>query len=205
MEVSFYFDAMCPWTWMTSRWLVDVAGQRDVDITWRSFSLPLLNEGKPLPAALLEAMPDLPDRLALGTGILRINESLRQAGRNDDIGRFYRECGQRFHVEGSPPDGAVLEGAAMAAGVDDQLAAAQDPSWDAALRSSLEEAVAKAGPDVGSPVLVLDGAERGAFGPIVSPPPSGKEAGRLWDAVVALHSLPTFFELKRGRSEPPAL
>lgn len=205
MEVSFYFDAMCPWTWMSSRWLVDVAGQRDLAITWRTFSLPLLNEGQPIPPELLAAVPDLPERLALGTGVLRMAEALRDAGRNDDIGAFYTECGQRFHVEAQPPERSVLEAAAAAAGVEDQLAAVEDEAWDAHLRASLDEAVALAGPDVGSPVLSLEGNRRGGFGPIVSPPPVGEDAGRLWDAVVTLHSLPSFYEVKRGRSGPPAL
>lgn len=205
MDVSFYFDSMCPWTWMTSRWLVDVAGQRGLDITWRTFSLPMLNEGQEIPPALLEAVPDIRQRLALDPGILRMVESLRAAGRNDDIGRFYTECGNRFHVAAAPPERAVLEEAAKAAGVEDHLPAADDDRWDKAVRASLDEALAKAGPDVGSPVIVLDGNERGAFGPIVSPPPQGDDAARLWDAVVVLHSVPDFFEIKRGRGGPPQI
>ena len=188
---------------MTSRWLIDVAGQRDLQITWRTFSLPMLNEGQEIPPALLEAVPDIRERLALGTGILRIVEALRAAGRNDDIGRFYTECGNRFHVAEAAPERATLEQAAAAAGVEDQLAAADDESLDDAIRASLDEALAKAGPDVGSPVIVIDGNERGTFGPIVSPPPQGEDAVRLWDAVVALHSVPDFYEVKRGRSGPP--
>ena len=188
---------------MTSRWLVDVAGQRDLAVTWRTFSLPMLNEGQEIPPALLEAVPDIRERLALGSGILRIVEALRAAGRNDDIGRFYTECGNRFHVAEAAPERATLEQAAAAAGVEDQLAAADDESLDDAIRASLDEALAKAGPDVGSPVIVIDGNERGTFGPIVSPPPQGEDAVRLWDAVVALHSVPDFYEVKRGRSGPP--
>jgi predicted DsbA family dithiol-disulfide isomerase len=205
MEVQFYFDAMCPWTWLTSRWLVDVAGQRDVDIVWRTFSLPLLNEGRPIPPALLEMVPDLVERLAVGSQILRLVESLRAAGRNDDIGRFYTECGLRFHVGGVPPDRATLDEAARAAGVADQLPAADDEQWDPPLRASLHEAMTRAGPDIGSPVIVLDGYYRGIFGPIVSPPPEGEDAVRLWDALVTLISMPRFLEIKRGRPDPPEI
>lgn len=203
MDVCFYFDSMCPWTWMTSRWLIDVADQRDLNITWRTFSLPMLNEGKEVPPALLEAVPDIHDQLALGKGILRVVESLRAEDRNDDIGRFYTACGNRFHVAQVAPERAALDEAAEVSGVGDRLAAADDESLDEAIRASLDEALAKAGPDVGSPVLVIDGNERGAFGPIVSPPPQGDDAGRLWDAVLELHSVPTFYEVKRGRSRPP--
>lgn len=205
MEVSFFFDSMCPWTWMTSRWLSDVAGQRDLHITWRTFSLPMLNEGVELDPGLLEAVPDIRERLALGSSILRVIESLRDAGRNDDIGRFYTECGLRFHVQEAPPERATLEDAAKAAGVDDHLAAVDDPRWDGPMRKSLDEALSKAGPDVGSPVIVIDGADRGAFGPIVNPPPQGDDATRLWDALVTLHSVPTFFEVKRGRDGMPQI
>jgi 2-hydroxychromene-2-carboxylate isomerase len=205
MEVHFYFDPMCPWTWMTSRWLVEVARQREVGIDWRTFSLAMLNEGKELPPDLLEMVPDLPARQALGLQIIRMVESLRQAGRQEDVGRFYTESGTRVHVEQMPPERGTLEDAARAAGVEDQLAAADDNGWDAAVRASLEEALRRAGPDVGSPVLVLDGNDRGAFGPIVSPAPKGDDAVRLWDAVVSLHGVANFFELKRGRTGPPAV
>jgi hypothetical protein len=205
MDVSFYFDSMCPWTWMTSRWLVEVASQRDLDITWRTFSLAVLNEGQEYPPELLAAVPDLPAKVALGKQILRIVEALREAGRNDDIGRFYTECGQRFHVAALPPERSHLEEAAKAAHVDDQLAAADDEGRDAVLRASIDEALDRAGPDVGSPVLALDGNARGAFGPIVSPPPQGEDVGRLWDVLVTLHSMPEFLEVKRGRTGPPAV
>lgn len=205
METSFYFDPMCPWTWMTSRWLVDVAARRGVAITWRSFSLALLNEGKEYPPELLAAVPDLPARHRIGLQILRIVEALHEAGRNDDIGRFYTECGLRFHVRQEPPEPGVLEDAAKAAGVEDRLPAGAEDGWDRLLRASLEEALVSAGPDIGSPVLVVEGSPRGAFGPIVNPPPEGEDAVRLWDAVVTLQSIPTFFEVKRGRTGPPAI
>lgn len=205
MDAHFYFDAMCPWTWMTSRWLVDVANRRDVTVTWRTFSLALLNEGQELPPALLAMIPDLPARHLVGKQILRIVEALRDAGRNDDVGAFYTECGLRFHVRAEPPDRATLDDAAKAAGVEDHLAAADDDTWDTSLRASIEEALARAGPDVGSPVIALDDNPRGAFGPIVSPPPEGDDALRLWDAVVTMHSIPTFHEIKRGRTGPPAI
>ena len=193
MDVHFYFDPTCPWTWMTSRWLVDVANRSDVAITWRSFSLAKLNEGghrrRPSP----------------GQRALRVVEALHGAGRNDEAGRFYAEFGTLVHVRGATPGPAVLEEAAKAASVAEYVAAADDAAWDATVQASLEEALERAGPDVGSPVLVVGDNARGAFGPIVSPPPKGQDALRLWDAVVALHSIPTFFELKRGRTGPPAV
>ncbi len=190
MGARFYFEPTCPWTWMTSRWLVEVAGQTDLTIDWRSFSLSVLDEDD--------------EEHRLGLPALRLVESLRSAGRNDDVGRFYTEFGTRFHLEGAHAP-TVVASAAKAASVDDHLAASDDPAWDDAVRASLEEALQAAGPNIGSPVLVIDGNARGAMGPIVSPFPKGQEALRLWDAVVTLHSLPAFHELKRGRTKPPAL
>jgi len=100
MDVRFAFDAMCPWTWMTSRWLVDVAAQRDLVVSWRPFSLAVLNEGKPIPPGLLAAVPDIVERQALGVQVMRMVQSLSDAGRDEDIGRLYTEIGERIHVQG---------------------------------------------------------------------------------------------------------
>ena len=201
MDVHFYFDVMCPWTWLTSRWLVDVAAQRDLTVTWRTLSLPMLHAGP----ASASPVPDAPRWRSPGELVLRVMESLRADGRNDDVGRFYTECGRRFHVEGQPPAGSVIVEAARAAGVVDHLAAADDDTWDVQVRASLIEALVAAGPDVGSPVMVIDGQARGVFGPIVSPRPEGEDAVRLWDAMVTLLSTPGFLEAKRGRTAPPAI
>ncbi len=170
--VTFYFDPGCPWTWLSSRWLVAAAQERDLDIRWRTFSLALLNKDKTPPAFL--DTPEMRAKTALAAQALRVVEATVVAGDNDGAGRFYTEFGTRFYVKGSEPCAEMLE-----------------------------EAQSLSGPDVGSPVLHVDGAERGTFGPIVSPSPTGEEAGRLWDAVVALQGIGSFFELKRGRSAPP--
>ena len=94
MDVQFFLDVMCPWTWVTSRWLVDVAGRRDVTITWRTLSLPMLRAG----LATAGSVPDRPQWLSPGELILRVMESLRAEGRNDDVGRLYAEYGARVHV-----------------------------------------------------------------------------------------------------------
>jgi mycothiol-dependent nitroreductase-like protein len=205
MDASFFFDPICPWTWMSSRWLVDATTQLGHRIVWRTFSLAMVNEGQEVPRALLEIYPDFHARQALTAQVMRMIEALRAAGRNEDIGDLYREWGMRYHVRKETPDQGLLAAVARAAGVEAVLGSADDASLDQAVRESLDEALRAAGPDVGSPVLLLDGNERGGFGPIVSPPPRGDDALRLWDAVVALHSLTTFLELKRGRTAPPAI
>ncbi len=200
--VTFYFDPVCPWTWATSRWLLAAAEQRGLDIRWRTFSLGVMNKDKPLPAFL--DTPEFKAKIALAAKALKVVEAGVAAGDNDAVGRFYTEWGARFHEAEEEPTQALLEAAADAAGVTHLLTAADDDGLDDATAASLEEALQLAGPDVGSPVLHLDGSERGTFGPIVSPPPRGEEAGRLWDGVVALATIGSFYELKRGRSGPPA-
>ena len=201
--VTFYFDPGCPWTWATSRWLVEVAEQRGLDLRWRTLSLALLNEGRPLPAFL--DTPEFRARLELAARALRVVQAALARGDNEAVGRFYREWGARFFVADEDPTEALLEEVAEAAGVADLLGSVDDPALDPAVAKSLEEAQRLAGPDVGSPVLHIDGVEHATFGPIVSPPPSGDDAGRLWDSVVALSKIESFYELKRGRSGPPQL
>jgi hypothetical protein len=186
---------------MTSRWLVAAAGERGFDVQWRTFSLGLLNAGQPLPAFL--DTPEFKARMALAALALRVVQVAVGRGDNEAAGRFYAEWGTRFHEEGREPTPALLQEVAAAAGVTDLLAEVDDPAVDSAVAESLAEALRLAGPDVGSPVLHVDGAERGSFGPIVSPPPTGAAAGELWDAVVVLQRTGSFYELKRGRSGPP--
>lgn len=186
---------------MTSRWLVAAAEERGFDIRWRTFSLGLLNEGKPIPPFL--DTPEFKSRMALAALALRVVQVAVARGDNEAAGRFYAEWGTRFHEDGQEPTPELLKEVAAAAGVTGLLAEVDDPAVEAAMADSLAEALRLAGPDVGSPVLHVDGAEQGSFGPIVSPPPSGAAAGELWDAVVALQRIGSFYELKRGRSGPP--
>lgn len=201
-SVTFYFDPGCPWTWATSRWLVAAAEQRGLHITWRTFSLSLLNKDNPLPAFL--DTPEMRARLDLAARALKVAQTAIAAGDNEAVGRFYTEWGARFHEGAEEPTQSLLDDVAAAAGLADLAGAGGDPDLDKAIAESLEEALRLAGPDVGSPVLHVEGAEHGTFGPIVSPPPPGDQAGQLWDAVVALSRIDSFYELKRGRSGPPA-
>lgn len=198
--VTFYVDPGCPWTWLSAGWLADVAAQRDLTVRWRTFSLALLHEGRPVPPQF-----DTPEHRAgkaVAGQALRVLQAAADAGDDAAAGRFYVEFGRRFHGSGAHPDIAMVTAAAEAAGATALLEAAADPDLDAAIDASLQAALALAGPDIGSPVLHVDGSERGLFGPIVSPAPTGEEALRLWDAVVVLTTSPSFFEIKRGRSGP---
>ncbi|MGH8999088.1 MAG: DsbA family protein [Acidimicrobiia bacterium] len=191
-DATFFFDPACPWTWRASRWLESVAAARHLEVEWRSASLAVLHEGGDVPdeyAAPLEA----------SSRSLRLVEALRQAGRHDDVGRFYGELGSRTFEADRTIDHDVVTAAAQAAGLDAQIVSLGDATLDGAVRASTETAVAAAGPGVGSPVLVLPSAERGLHGPILAAVPDEKDALALWEAVGTLMEMPAFFELKRGR------
>lgn len=181
--------------------MVAAAEERDVEIRWRTFSLQLLNKDRPLPEFL--DTPEFRAKLALGARALRVIQVAVSQGDNDAAGRFYTEWGTRFHVGGREPTPELLDEVAAAAGVSDLLARVDEPEVETAMATSLAEAVELSGPDVGSPVLRIGGADRGIFGPIVSPTPKGEDAGALWDAVVTMQGIGAFYELKRGRSGPP--
>jgi hypothetical protein len=195
---TFYFDPLCPWTWVTSRWLVDVTGRRAFPVAWRALSLAVLHsQDGESPAATASGAA------AVGHAFLRITEYLAAEHEFEASGRFYQEWGARVHDGGASPTVAVLEDAARDAGLSRRIRhAARDPQLDVAIRRTTESAVARAGPDVGSPVLVPPGATRGVFGPIMTAPPSGDDALDLWDAVATFTALDSVFELKHGRLQP---
>lgn len=191
MEATYFFDPACPFTWRTSRWLVGVAPERDVTVRWRAFSLSILNGGNvPEPyRPMMEA----------SSRALRLVEALRADRRHDEIGVFYRELGTRTFEAGTPLSRELVVAAAEAAGIEDPSAILDDESWDEAVRESHDLAMSSAGPDIGSPVLMIEGAHRGVHGPIIDDVPGAEEAAAIWDAVVPLVRSKTFFELKRGR------
>ena len=195
-EVAFYFDPACPWTWMTSRWLVDAAAQTGTAIEWRSLSLGVLNKGREVPEQFRAPME-------AARGVHRVNAALRAAGRNDLIGALYTEYGRRTFHDDAPRSAALVREAAEAVGADEWAASADDESLDAAVEASTAEAIELAGPDVGSPVLAWGEPRRGVFGPIVSPPPTGADAVALLEHVVAVRDIPGVFEVKRGRRSGP--
>jgi 2-hydroxychromene-2-carboxylate isomerase len=197
VTVEFFFDPGCPWTWVTSRWLVGVAPKRCVVIRWRSLSLAVINRDSAMPA-------EYSAKRQAAVSALRIVEALRADGCNDEIGAFYTALGARWFHDGEQRSPETVGAIAAEAGFADYAAAGDDPGWDAALEASVEEALARAGPGLGSPIIAI-GDEPAIFGPVVAPPPEGEDALRLFDVVCAACRLPGFYELKRGRSGRPDL
>jgi hypothetical protein len=203
--VDFFFDPVCPWAWITSRWVVEVGTQRELTVDWRFISLRLLNADKDyathFPAGYTEGH-------TLGLRLLRVAAAARETEGNEAVGRLYTELGQRIHRPGAGlmdlPDGGVAA-ALAAAGLPAELAAAQDdPRYDAVVAEETELARDRAGRDIGTPVLTF-GAPDGPsfFGPVISRVPRGPEAVELWDATERLAGFPGFAELKRALREPP--
>lgn len=195
--VQFFFDPACPWTWLTSRWLVDAAARRGVDVSWQSLSLVVVNGGE-LPEEHVA-----PARAA--SAAHRLFAALDDAGRNDLVGAVYTEVGRRVHDGGEELTPEVVRQAATSAGAAGWLASLDDDRWDADVERSTRQALELAGPDVGSPVLAHGSPPVGMFGPIVNPGPRGEDGARLLDLVLELSTVDGLLELKRGRSSGPAL
>ena len=190
-DVTFFFDPVCPWTWRASRWLTIVADTRGLAVEWRPCSLLVLNDG-----------PDEEHGEELETShrALRLVEALHRAGRQADIAGFYTAMGELAHEGGFAFDDDLVTQAVRGAGLAADGAALDDAGLDAGVRASTEEALAAAGPGVGSPVMTVPGAARGLHGPVLKAVPDKPEALALWDAVEPLFAIADFFEIKRGRT-----
>lgn len=199
---SIWVDPMCPWAWMTSRWLVDAAEHRPIDITWGVMSLSVLNEGRELP----EKYVDLMQR---AWGPVRVLIAARASAGQQVVGPLYAEMGMRIHNQGRAEDlDAVIAESLAAVGLPAELAeAASSSQFDEDLRASHAQGIGLVGTDVGTPVLGLpgpDGEMVGYFGPVVTPAPRGEDAVRLWDAMVSLAAVPGLYEVKRSRTASPS-
>lgn len=193
-NVEFWFDAICPWCWMTSRWAAEVAAARAFEIVWHPISLAIINEG--------QDAGDHAEAQAAGHRFSRVIEAARRAAGDGVVGRLYTEIGTRRHPGGRDDYDAIARESLEALGLDASLAAAADSdALDDQLRSNTHHALEIAGPDVGVPVISIDGVA--FFGPVVTPAPTGEQALRLWDGIYAAASVPGFYELKRGRTAGP--
>jgi 2-hydroxychromene-2-carboxylate isomerase len=194
--VDFWFDPLCPWAWITSRWILEVAGQRPIDVRWHVMSLSVLNEGR-------DGLPErYKELLATGWGPVRIAIAAERKYGPEALGTLYTELGTRFHHDKLPRERATYEAALAAAGLDLSLAdAAETTDYDEALRASHKDGMDRVGYEVGTPVIAVDG--NAFFGPVVSPIPHGEAAVKLWDGVLAVTQTDGFFELKRSRTRDP--
>ena len=197
---QFWFDPLCPWAWITSRWMHEVEKVRPVRTEWKIMSLAYLNlvqhEGKGLSEEYLE-------RMARAWGPVRICAAAAADAGPGVLGPLYTAIGTRFHNQGRREDPAVLTEALQEAGLPEWLAdAAETDEFDEAIKKSHNEAFDQVGLDVGTPVLRIRG--KALFGPVITPAPKGEAAGELWDGLVLVSKADGFFELKRSRDRAPS-
>ncbi|MCR6689552.1 DsbA family protein [Cellulomonas sp.] len=194
--VDFWFDPACPWAWMTSRWIDEVAQHRDIEVRWHVMSLSVLNEGR----------EDLPERyvrlMAEGWAAVRVLIAAARDHGPQVLKPLYDAIGTRRHPGGRTDGDAILAEALAEVGLPAELAAVgATTEVDDLLRASHAEAIALVGDEVGTPVVAIDGV--GYFGPVVTPAPTGQAALDLFDGLVLMTRVPGFYELKRTRTSGP--
>lgn len=212
-DIEFFWDPVCPFAWITSRWVEKVAAQSDYRVDWRFISLRLLNKDKDYAT---EFPPEYEQGHTAGLRMLRVAAAIR-----DDLGReplgalvaayghsYWdkpRGSGMRAHLSTTEHATEVLE----AAGLPTSYAASlDDDSWDELLDAETELALSRTGRDVGTPIITFQpagGETISFFGPVISRVPDDADAVRLWEAVTTLATFPGFAEMKRSMREVPQL
>jgi 2-hydroxychromene-2-carboxylate isomerase len=193
---DFWFDPICPWAWMASRWMLEVEKVRPVTTRWHVMSLSYLNSEK----------PDLPEQyreiLAEAWGPVRVCIAAEQQHGPEVLLPLYTALGNRFHLDKQPREAATIADALAEVGLPAELVeAASSSEYDEALKASHHAGMDQVGYEVGTPVISVAGVA--FFGPVISPAPKGEAAGRLWDGVLLVASTDGFYELKRTRDRDP--
>lgn len=194
-QADFWFDPLCPFAWITSRWIGEVEAVRDITTLWHVMSLSVLNEGRDLEPAYRESMDK-------GWGPVRVITAAKEQHGEHVVKPLYDSMGTQIHDGGQKDFAIVISKALAECGLPAELAdAATSDAFDPQLRESHAEGISLVGQDVGTPVVAFNGTA--FFGPVLTRIPRGEQAGELWDATVTLASYPHFFEIKRSRTERP--
>ncbi|CAG7626650.1 mycothiol-dependent nitroreductase Rv2466c family protein [Actinacidiphila bryophytorum] len=200
---DFWFDPLCPWAWMTSRWMLEVEKLRPVEVRWHVMSLAVLNEDK------LDTLPEnYANALRDAWGPVRVVIAAQQEHGDEVVGPLYEALGTRFHNQALPRNRETIVAALEAVGLPAALADYADrDTYDTELRASHKEGIDKVGQEVGTPVIAVpgaDGEQIAFFGPVVTPTPRGEDAAKLWDGTIMVASIPGFYEIKRTRTAGPS-
>ena len=181
-KAEFWFDPSCPWAWITSRWILEVQAQRDIEVKWNIFSLAVLNEGR-------ELKPEYRERIDKTWGPVRVIAAAKKKNGYEVVLPLYTEIGTLFHPGAKPVAKETISEALQNQKLDSSLIDFYDTNdFDQDLRDSTKAGLDLVGDDVGTPIISIEGVA--FFGPVLTPAPKGSEALKLWDGVVAAASLP---------------
>jgi 2-hydroxychromene-2-carboxylate isomerase len=207
IAVEVFVDPSCPWAWITSLWVKDVAPHRDLEVTWRSFCLEIRDDYGVAPTVPEERREVVIAAHAISHRMLRILEAARAGVGEEAVDALYTAWGRRFFAHGAARDETLLEECLAACGLDPELlGAADDEKWDAPIVEAMAVAYAFGGDKTQTPTIVVRADPPHGFkGPVMAPAPSGPAAVRLWDAIQVISEEPGFFEIsgpaptRRGR------
>ena len=195
VTADFWFDPVCPWAWLSSRWMLEVQQVRPVDVRWHVMSLAVLNSGRELSEHYRELM-------AKAWGPVRVVTAARELHGDAVVLPLYTAMGNRIHPGKNDNYDQVIAESLAEVGLPAELAAyATKEDFDEQLRKSHAEGIGLVGEDVGTPIVAFNGVA--FFGPVVTPTPKGEMAAKLWDGSVLVASVPGFYEIKRTRTQGP--
>lgn len=198
MKIEFWVDPICPWCWVTARWIVDEVKQaRNLNIIWQPISL--LFKNNPDPGT------DYHRISRFGLGLLRVMESARHTEGEDAVFDLYWEFGRRIHHDDDRSFDPEVCLTATGYHID-HAQAFNSSKWDAEIRKRMNSGLVLTGEDVGTPIIALknrDNVKCGYFGPVITRVPPHKDSLLLWDSLVSMMNVEGFWELKRTRTERP--